>query len=90
MDKATRILAIPLTSASYPESMDDLLDTISFHWRDSNYTMICTGFARANPEHFMEILKDPDTEGLTILADLLRHSVVSIRFTAQASKYIQR
>ena len=35
MDKATRILAIPLTSASYPESMDDLLDTISFHWRDS-------------------------------------------------------
>ena len=36
MDKATRILAIPLTSASYPESMDDLLDTISFHWRDSN------------------------------------------------------
>ena len=38
MDKATRILAIPLTSASYPESMDDLLDTISFHWRDSNNT----------------------------------------------------
>ena len=35
MDKATRILPIPLTSASYPESMDDLLDTISFHWRDS-------------------------------------------------------
>ena len=30
MDKATRILPIPLTSASYPESMDDLLDTISF------------------------------------------------------------
>ena len=28
MDKATRILPIPLTSASYPESMDDLLDTI--------------------------------------------------------------
>ena len=52
--------------------------------------MICPGFARANPEHPMEILKDPDTEGLTILADLLRHSVVSIRFTAQTSKYIQR
>ena len=29
------MLPIPLTSASYPESMDDLLDTISFHWRDS-------------------------------------------------------
>ena len=40
MDKATRILAIPLTSASYPESMDDLLDTISFHWRDSMYRSI--------------------------------------------------
>ena len=52
--------------------------------------MICTGFARANPEHSMEIPKDLHTEGLTILADLLRPSVVSIRFTAQASKYIQR
>ena len=31
MDKAARILPIPMTSASYPESklMDDLLDTIS-------------------------------------------------------------
>ena len=38
MDKATRMLPIPLTSASYPESMDDLLDTISFHWRDSTET----------------------------------------------------
>ena len=41
MDKATRILAIPLTSASYPESMDDLLDTISFHWRDSTIIDYC-------------------------------------------------
>ena len=34
-------LPIPLTSASYPESMDDLLDTISFHWRDSTDNVTC-------------------------------------------------
>ena len=53
MDKATRILAIPLTSASYPESMDDLLDTISFHWRDSNVKTKYLLVARVTARRFI-------------------------------------